>query len=244
MNEGGDYDPSTIELLRTRSLSAVVQDEIERAVLAGELRAGDRINENLLASKLGISRGPIREACRALVAAGLLQSHVNRGVFVRKLSVDEVVELYDIRASLEGLACRLLAGRMTPGVAAQVNQLVEQMADCARREDRDAYAPLNMAFHRAIFAACGNARLARLYDAIEKEQSLYRRTSQARLGALSAGVAEHRAIVDALEARDAARAEQAMWRHVQGGKARLVDAAARDDATAATPSAGGLGREP
>lgn len=230
MNEGGNRETSAIDVLRTRSLSAVVQEEIERAVLAGELKAGDRINENELAGKLGISRGPIREACRALVAAGLLQSHVNRGVFVRKLSVDEAIELYDIRASLEGLACRLLAERMTPEVAERLSELVEQMAECARHDDRNGYAPLNMTFHRAIFAACGNSRLARLYEALEKEQTLYRRTSQARLGALAAGVAEHRAIVDALTAGDPGRAEQAMWRHVQGGKARLMAAAERDAA--------------
>ena len=89
-----------LAFIRTESLATVVQRELERMILTGDIPAGERINENMLAGKLSISRGPIREALRKLEQAGLVESLVNRGMFVRKISLDEALNLYEIRAVL------------------------------------------------------------------------------------------------------------------------------------------------
>src|SRR5690554_3544921 len=97
-----------IETRRSQTLVSICHSELERLILDGELELGARINELALALRLGVSRGPVREACRSLVQAGLLESRANRGFFVRKLGQKEVVDLYDVRAALMRLAGALI----------------------------------------------------------------------------------------------------------------------------------------
>lgn len=226
MLDAGVPVASAIELLRTQSLSALAQREIERMIVTGELRAGERVNENSLALRLGISRGPIREACRALAQAGLLDSFVNRGVFVRRLGLDEVTDLYDIRASLAALVGRSLAQVVTAEQVAAVAVLVARMADEVERDDAEAYYLLNLEFHDWLLDHCGNRRLAVMYRGLVKELSLFRQTGLTGAGALAASNAEHRAIVDALGAQDPEGAARAMVRHVDRAKQRMLKAVA------------------
>src|SRR5947209_12241511 len=104
----------TIALLQTSSLSSVVQAELERMILSGELRPGEKLTEMALASRLGVSRGPLREAFRMLDEAGLVRTEKNRGVFVRSLPVEEAMEIFDLRASMDELVGRRLAGSIPP----------------------------------------------------------------------------------------------------------------------------------
>jgi phosphonate utilization transcriptional regulator len=226
MNEASVPVVSAIELLRTQSLSALAQREIERMIVAGELRAGERVNENSLAAKLGISRGPIREACRALAQAGLLDAFVNRGVFVRRLELEEAGELYDIRASLAGLVGRSLAPVVTEQQIAGLASLVERMADAAAADDVDTYYPVNLEFHDRLVEHCGQRRLAALYRSLAKELSLFRQTGLTQPGNLVISNAEHRAILDAVRARDPRRAADAMVSHVDNAKRRMLKAVA------------------
>jgi phosphonate utilization transcriptional regulator len=224
MNEASVPVVSAIELLRTQSLSALAQREIERMIVAGELRAGERVNENSLAARLGISRGPIREACRALAQAGLLDAFVNRGVFVRRLDLEEAAELYDIRASLAGLVGRSVASRITEQQIAGLAALVERMADAAAANDVDTYYPVNLEFHDRLVEHCGQRRLAALYRSLVKELSLFRQTGLSHPGNLGISNAEHRAILDAVRARDPQRAAHAMQSHVDNAKQRMLKA--------------------
>src|SRR5579863_2800607 len=88
----------TIQLLKKHSLTTLVQDELERLILRGELAPGDKLNEAQLATRLGVSRGPVREAFRALEQAGLLRTEKNHGVSVKMLSLKEAEEIYQVRA--------------------------------------------------------------------------------------------------------------------------------------------------
>src|SRR5207237_5672406 len=93
----------TIALLQNSSLTTVVQQEIERAILAGEYQPGSKLIEATLAERMGVSRGPVREAFRMLEEAGLVRNEKNRGVFVRAIAIEEALEIYDLRAVLEEL---------------------------------------------------------------------------------------------------------------------------------------------
>src|SRR5919109_61913 len=115
---------TALDLLRSQSLTSVLYKTIQQMILHGELNAGERINENRLAARLSISRGPIREALRALEQAGLVRVIANRGVFVRELTLKEAIDAYDIRASLFGLAGKSLASIVTAEQAAVLSQLV------------------------------------------------------------------------------------------------------------------------
>src|SRR5215211_4866024 len=118
---------SALHIRRTESLTSIIRRELERMIAGGEFRAGERLNENALALKLGVSRGPVREACRGLEQSGLVQVIVNRGVFVREISNRQAWELYEIRANLYGLAGRLMAARADKAQIATLRGLIDQM---------------------------------------------------------------------------------------------------------------------
>jgi DNA-binding GntR family transcriptional regulator len=218
---------AAISLLRTASLPALVQDEIVRMLRAGALRAGDKLSEAALAAKLGVSRGPVCEAFRALEETGLVRSEKNRGVFVREITAAEAADLYALRAGLDELAGRLLAPIVTD---AQIGTLRRMIARMDRLGPRgiDAYFPLNLSFHDQIVAYAGNRKLLLTYRRVINEMHLLRRQGLARGGGLDVSNDEHRAIIDALERRDVARVTVAMREHVLAGARRMSAAFEKD----------------
>lgn len=201
-----------------------VRDELERLIMTGELKGGDRINENLLADRFGVSRGPIREACRALTQEGLLTAIPNRGAFVREIALRDALEVYDIRAALDDLMGRTLAERIAEADLASLDQLVGQLDTAAAANDLDRYYPANLAFHDSLLRFTGNERLRRLYGTLIKELHLFRRRGLLEEGSMRISNEEHRRIVSALRARDSIRAGAAMRAHVLAAKQRLIAA--------------------
>src|ERR1700690_1334970 len=119
--------PSALQLVQSSSLPALVQIEIEQLILRGELGIGQRINERGLAVRLGTSRGPVREALRALEESRLVRSEKNRGVFVREISVAEADEIYDIREALDQLIGQRVAERSTADQRRELKAVVAEM---------------------------------------------------------------------------------------------------------------------
>ena len=207
---------------RSKSLSSLAAEELERMIINGELQSGDRINESTLAQIFGISRGPIREACRSLEKSGLVRVVTNRGVFVREMSVDQAAEIYDVRAHLFGLAGRLAANRATKRDLTELRTMVDEME---RAKDIDEYYPLNVAFHARLVELSGNSRLAELYKSLGKELHLFRRRGLVQGESMASSNREHVRMIDALRSRDGDLAEREMVRHIQAGKARLLKGA-------------------
>src|SRR5688572_1934519 len=141
---------SEIELLRQESLTSLVQREIERRIVAGELTPGAKLNEAELAAAMGVSRGPLREAFRALGQAGLVHTEKNRGVFVRQVSLAEANEIYEVRAALEAQIGRLAATRISAQQLERLRGIVKRMHAVGRSRDPDAYFPLNLEFHETL----------------------------------------------------------------------------------------------
>jgi DNA-binding GntR family transcriptional regulator len=214
--------PQPIDILRTRSLSSVLEGEIERLILSGEIAPGRKINENQLAVRFGTSRGPIREALRTLEGAGLVETIPNRGAFVRSMSVDEVREIYEVRAALFALAGRLVAERAVPETVGVLDGFIQRMEQAAQAHDFESYYPLNLAFHAFILDACGNATLARQYRTFVQRLTLFRARSLVQGGGLNVSNREHREMVEAIRARDPDWAHQAHWRHVANSRNRLL----------------------
>lgn len=219
---------AAIAILRSTSLSSVLQREVERRILRGEIRAGDRINENRLSKELGVSRGPIREACRGLVEAGLLSFVINRGFFVRAVTEREAADVYDVRAALMRLAGETLAARITEVQLAALAELVDRMDAAAVADDKEGFYALNLEFHERIVDFAGNDRLKAICAGLVKELHLYRRRSIIAGGGVKVSNREHKRILAALKARDPARAGLEMQRHVLAGKARFTEATSTD----------------
>lgn len=213
---------SEIELLRQESLTSLVQREIERRIVAGELTPGAKLNEAELAAAMGVSRGPLREAFRALGQAGLVHTEKNRGVFVRQVSLAEANEIYEVRAALEREIGALAAKRASREQLERLRAIVKRMQAAGRKRDPDAYFPLNIEFHEVLAEAAGNRSLAAHYRRVVNELNLYRREAIRRdLDVIPVSTEEHAAIVDAVAKGDAVRAERLLYEHVINSRARL-----------------------
>jgi phosphonate utilization transcriptional regulator len=213
---------AAIELVRQESLTSLVQREIERRIVAGELSPGAKLNEAELAAAMGVSRGPLREAFRALGQAGLVRTEKNRGVFVRQVSLEEANEIFEVRAALEREIGALAARRATREQVDELRAIVKRMQAAGRKRDPDAYFPLNIEFHEVLAEAAGNRALATHYRRVVNELNLYRRAALHRnVDVIPVSTEEHAAIVEAVARGDAARAEQLLYHHVIESRARL-----------------------
>jgi len=213
---------SALEILRTQSLTSVVQQEIERIIWDGKLQPKARVNEMALAGRFGVSRGPIREACRALAAMGLLEVTPSRGFSVRSLDAKDVAELYEARAGLCGFAGTLLAERLADADFKRLEAMVDKMDRVADAGDVERYYRLNLEFHHALIALTGNERLTQIYDGVVKQLHLCRIEALSQAGALVASNAEHRRIVKTLKTQDAQRAFTVMSDHVKASHGRML----------------------
>ncbi|MBD3765630.1 MAG: FCD domain-containing protein [Rhodobacterales bacterium] len=211
-----------LNVLRSSSLAGVVRAEIEKIILSGDYGPGEKLNESAIADRLGVSRGPVREAFQALHARGLVDMVPNRGVFVQKVTRHDAVAIYDVRAGVFGTACRLLAERVTTAQIAELTALLAQMDVISGRRDLEAYYPVNIAFHSAIVNGSGNPVLAETYFGLVSRLHLFRARGLVPGGGFDSSNIEHRAIVAALDARDPRAAFEAGWAHVQAGKSRIV----------------------
>jgi DNA-binding GntR family transcriptional regulator len=217
-----------LDILRTSSLAAAVERELERLILNGSFAPGARINENKLALELGTSRGPIREAIRSLEGTGLIVSVRNRGSFIRRLSVKEVREVYEIRAALFGLAGQLLAERITDNQLQKLTRLVVEMEEASQKRDFEAYYPLNLAFHEFIVDSAGNAMLAQQYRSFVKKLHLFRARSLVQGGGLTVSNKEHREMLSSIAARDPTWAHETHCKHVSAARDRLLSVVEAD----------------
>jgi DNA-binding GntR family transcriptional regulator len=205
---------------------------IQARVLSGEIATGTRLRQETLAAEFGVSRTPVREALRKLQAGGLVEVQPRRGALVRRPSARDVREAYEVRAELEGLAAGLAASRIRDGELQRLREAQELFRHSidsvlAWRQGRTAQEPpaagphgewmlANDAFHLAIQEAAGNRRLratlADLHKSFPRDLTWIVLSENARL--LQENVAQHEAILAAIERSDAAESRRLMAEHV------------------------------
>lgn len=223
--------------LGVRSLSLVVRSEIEKLVLGHKFPVGERLSEAYFATRFGVSRGPVREAFRALVEAGLLEFIPNRGVFVRQISLEQAIADYEVRAGLFGLAGRLAAQRIRDDEIAALRKLVKGMDTRIGAGDGAGYYKLNLELHATILAATRNQRLVATYENLIKNLHMFRAKNWDSPSALRVSNAEHVAMIAALGARDEGAAFESHFGHVMNAKGRAIETAARQAASDESQSA-------
>jgi phosphonate utilization transcriptional regulator len=217
--------PTPLQLVQSNSLPALVQVEIEQMILRGDLAVGGHINESELAARFGTSRGPVREALRALEESRLVRSEKNRGVFVREISIAEADEIYDVREALDQLIGERVAQRATEEQLRSLEAVVANMAQVAARQDLESYYALNLKFHDMLLEYAGNSRLTESYRPLTKALLLFRLRGLQDGGGFAVSNTEHGAVVEALAARDGARAGRLLRRHAAMSRARMHKAA-------------------
>jgi DNA-binding GntR family transcriptional regulator len=195
-------------------------DRLLEEVLQGNLKPGELLVESTLGVKYGVSRTPVREALRMLEQDGVLE-RVNRGIRVRQTSADEVLELYDVRAILEGIAARDAAERRTETDLAALDRMFRTMENASDASAAER-AIINRSFHRAIWRSAKNRTLSDLLERLGVHLRRYPATTYERPGRWETAIEEHRAILEAIRSKDAAAARSLSEEHMSAARnARL-----------------------
>ena len=206
-----------------KTMQEIVYDTIREAIQTGRYAQGQRLIADELAQELGTSRMPVREALRRLEVAGLVSITPHRGAVVSELSEQEIVEIYHIRAVLEGLAARLAASQLTPTHVERLNVFIEDMEGVATTgADLEQVLRINREFHITIWQMAQAPRLQEILENLYDASHRYRNISTALPGRLAQVFQEHRQIVQALAAGDSAAAERFANEHHENTAQRLL----------------------
>ena len=186
---------------------------LREAILTNTLKPGARLRADDLAGMLGVSKTPVREALRKLEAEGLVQRS-GSGLIVREFSEHDLTELFYVREALEGMAARLAAENATPSEIAEIRELLDDMETVGQRGDVVALRPLTAEYHRLVGRAAHNGRLLQsLQSLLEHVRQMQTSTLLHIEGRAAEALKEHRELLQAIEARDADRAEAAARAH-------------------------------
>ncbi|MDT0377856.1 GntR family transcriptional regulator [Streptomyces sp. DSM 42041] len=226
-------------LLPRNTFSQATESVLRDMILEGALRPGERLNEVGLASSLGISRGPLREAIQRLTGEGLLTVVSHRGAFVRTFSRREIVELYELRCALELHSVRLACARADDGELDELDAMLGDTEDRIEESAGKAY-PKELDFHLRLVLLADNRALMRSAVEVHRQLSLARSMSGKRPRRAREAVAEHSALVDVLRRRAVEDATALMSRHLDrslesaiaalglpGGEGEAADVTAR-----------------
>jgi Transcriptional regulators len=195
------------------SMTDAVTDALREAILSGILAPPAWLREDELAQALSVSRTPVREALRRLSDEGLTQRVVNRGTVVTPMTLDEILAVYAVRESLEGLAARTAAIRRPAGLVESLQEVHREMVEGA--VDAKRMAELNLEFHRLIREAAGNPYLTRFLTQVEHAVRRFGQTTYASPGRSEDALAEHFGILEAIAAGDADLAESRAAEHMR-----------------------------
>jgi DNA-binding GntR family transcriptional regulator len=188
-------------------------------ILSGRFNSDDVLSERSLATLLDVSRVPVREAIKELEREGMLIVVPRSGVLVRRLTMDEVRELYEVRQAMEGMAAFLCASHPQDGTMKAMRQKLEALAG-ADAVDHPAIQKASSAFHRMLFDLSRNSQLRAVYNTVEPKIDLnLRLTAVHGLDRIEQALAEHIDIAKAIEARDPEQAEKLTRQHLENGKA-------------------------
>ncbi len=201
--------------LSPRALYQDVAERLRERIFNRQLEPGSWIDEQKLAADFGISRTPLREALKVLAVEGLVTMKVRRGAYVTEMSVQDVQQVYHVMALLESDAAGEVARQATPAQIAQLRALHDRL----EREvhQREFFFATNEAFHMQLLAIGGNRWSQQIVGDLRKVMKLNRHHSLFKQGRLEESLAEHRALMDAIEQRDAEAARRLMRLHLDNG---------------------------
>jgi len=205
--------------LMSRALYEEVAEWLRQRIFNRDLPPGTWIDELRIAKELGISRTPLREAIKVLAAEGLVTMKVRRGAYVTEVSPQDLRDVYEVLALLEADAAESACWRATDTELAELERMHQELEAAAdpRTGSRERFFELNEAFHLRILDLGHNRWRKQLVIDLRKVMKLNRHGSLSKEGRIAESLAEHRAILDALQRRDAAAAAQAVRVHFANG---------------------------
>jgi DNA-binding GntR family transcriptional regulator len=207
-------DSYTTQPVGRRVFRDEIREQLIEDILGGRLPPGTRIVETRLAQQFGVSQAPVREALRDLALLGFVVSSPFRGTEVRRITPEELLEIYPIRAALEGVAARAAAVTIDDASLVRLEELIATMRDAAAKNDHRAQVIADADFHHTIIVAAGNRMLEHVWQTLRLSVTTCV-THSVTHRSLHELAERHVPVLDALKAHDPARAEAAIRRHIE-----------------------------
>jgi len=205
------------------SRAVLAAEQIAAMIMRGELQDGDRLIEEDLAGRLGMSRLPVREALRTLEQEGLVTVLPRRGAFVTRYGPREIAEVYDVRAELLGFAARLVAQTIDAERLDALERILDEMREAVAREDYAAYVDGHQRLRRSVWEATPNSLLRDLIWQVWRRGLRLRAVALQLPGRMARSLHVHEQLVRALRDRDAYYAERLMWLLSMDARQALLD---------------------
>lgn len=206
--------------------SETAYDYIRTCLLNGEYAAGSRLSESELSEKCGVSRTPVREALRRLALEYFVRIEPNRGAFVIDWSREDIMDMFEMRSMMEGLAARKASERATDAQIRDMKHIIDRIDDVvqdAGAKMRDDFLALNREFHDAIFEASGSPRLTEIISRFVEQAVIVRTAAQYTISDIAHSNQQHKEILGAIINRNGILAETIMRSHILTASSRYHD---------------------
>lgn len=203
------------------SLADCVFEKLENDILSGKYAYGEILTEARLSEELQVSRTPVREAIRRLEQEHILRD-TGKGVAVQGITREDIADILDIRARIEGMAARRAARRITPEQLARLKEAVELQEFYVAKGDPERVQTQDHAFHELIYAACGSVTLESTLVPLHRKAQKFRRASVEKASRAAQSVKEHRAIYEAIAASDEDAAEKRVCEHIENARKSML----------------------
>ncbi|NPV70568.1 MAG: GntR family transcriptional regulator [Firmicutes bacterium] len=202
-------------------LGRTAYDRIKTAIMENQLKPGVMLQERSLAASLGVSRTPVREALRQLEKDGLVEFIPGKGALVRRISLEDVRDIMQIRQVLEGMAARLAAENASPSALESMTAAVDEMDEAFEKGDLRRFTELDLGFHEMLYTESGNQRLHEILNNLRDQVTRLTILSRDDPDRQNQSRGQHRRILEAVRRRDGDEAERCMSEHVTSVRAYL-----------------------
>lgn len=217
-----DNNMFEIKLDQYKPLREIVFETIRNAIISGALKPGERLMEVQMAESLGVSRTPVREAIRKLELEGLVIMLPRKGAFIADLSVKDLTEVLEIRASLEGLAAGLAATRINEAEIEELEVIALKFHKAVENDNIDEIILRDIEFHDLLFKASRNERLIQLNSNLLEQVQRFREIYHKKANKSKETSKEHYDMVEAISKRDVDKAEKIARRHIENAEQSIL----------------------
>ena len=221
---------SKVNLNDYKPLREVIFNTLREAIIVGELKPGERLMEVQLAEKMGVSRTPVREAIRKLELEGLVNMLPRKGAHVANLSVKDIMDVLEVRASLDGLASALAASRITEEELKELKHVQTQFANYVEKDNLQGSIKKDVEFHDIIYRASRNDKLMQITSNLREQVQRFRVIYLKDYVSPREIIKEHAEIIEAISGKNTDIARMVAQKHIKNQEETIIKAIRRNDA--------------
>jgi DNA-binding GntR family transcriptional regulator len=211
-----------------KPLRDVIFNTIREAIIAGELKPGERLMEVQLAEKMGVSRTPVREAIRKLELEGMVEMIPRKGAHVAEVSVKDIMDVLEVRASLDGLATSLAATRITPEEIKELKHVYTQFVTNVEKDNVSGTIKKDVEFHDVIYRASRNEKLIQISNNLKEQVQRFRVIYLKGFGSTRDVIREHEQIIEAITTNNSDMALKIAYDHIKKQEETIIKALKRN----------------